>query len=187
MDMFEKASRVMKSVGDDMINSAINFSNTFCNTTKVQSEIASLNVQKSLIEKKLSDAYMEIGKRYVAYMNHAVPGAPFDVSDVMEKITPELEKMAQVDEELAQKEQQMKDDAENRSRKRAEEEFESTKKKLDQALEMSILTETEYAEKLTAAQKKLDYYDQIRKVELQYQMGIITKAEFDAKMKAILG
>ena len=187
MDMFEKASKVVKSVGDDVINSAINFGNNFYSNTKAQSEMAGLNVQKSLIDKKLADSYMEIGKRYVEYMKHATIGETFDVSDIMEQIAPELEKLEQVNEEIVQKEQQIKDENVERSRRRAQEEFDATKKKLDQALELEILTETEYQEKLVTAQKKLDCHEQLRKLDMQFQMGIITKAEYDQKTKAILG
>lgn len=186
MDMFEKATKAAKNVGDNVISSAKTIGTTLYNSTKEQSELASLNVQKSVIEKKLTESYAEIGKRYVAYIEQCECDMAFEVDDLLEEMKPELEKLAEVKIQIDEKQQQIKQGNEERAQKKAQEKFDSEKKKLDKALEMDIISNEEYEEKLASAQKRLDNYDLLRKVELQLEMGIISKAEYDEKIKNIL-
>ena len=186
MDMFEKATKVAKDVSDTVINSAKNFGTAIYNSTKEQSELAGLNVQKSSIEKKLNDSYALIGKRYVEYINDGQFVKAFNVNDIIEQMNPELEKLAEINQQIEEKEQQIKKNNDEKAYKKAEDEFESEKNKLDKALEMDIITKIEYEEKLSAAQKRLDNYDILRKIQMQFEMGIITKDEYKEKVNAIL-
>ncbi len=186
MDMFEKATKVAKNVGDSVITSAKNIGTSIYSSTKEQSELASLNVQKSVIEKKLTEFYAKIGKRYVEYIDQCESGVAFEVNDLLEEMQPELEKLAEVNNNIAEKEQQIKQANEDRAFKKAQEEFDAEKKKLDKALEMDVVSKLEYEEKLAAAQRKLDNYDMLRKIAMQLEMGIISKAEYDEKVKNIL-
>ena len=184
--MFEKAAKTMKSVGENVFTSAKSVGSSIYSTTKEQSELASLNVQKSVVEKKLNNAYAEIGKKYVAYVQSCEDSVVFDVTDIIESIQPELEKLEGIEDMIEIKKQEIKEANEEKLRKKAQSNFEFEKSKLDKALELDIIDEYEYEEKLAAAQKKLDNYDMLRKVDLQYEKGIITKAEYDAKIKSIL-
>lgn len=187
MDMFEKAAKVAKNVGGNVVNSAKNIGTSIYSTTKEQSELASYNVQKHVIEKKLEDSYMEIGKRYVNYINQCEGNAAFDVEDILEKMRPELEKLDEVKASIAKKEQEIKEANEAKSRKKAEDEYEAEKGKLDKALAMDIIDEEEYTAKLNVVRLKLDNYDILRKIDMQLEMGIITKEEHAAKVKNIIG
>ena len=51
---------------------------------------------------------------------------------------------------------------------------------------MDIITQAEYYTKLDAAQKRIDNYDIIKKIDMQYEMGIISKEEHDEKINALL-
>ena len=51
---------------------------------------------------------------------------------------------------------------------------------------MDIISNEEYNEKLAAAQKKLDNFEQLRKIDMQLDMGIITKSEHEEKTRNIL-
>ena len=53
-------------------------------------------------------------------------------------------------------------------------------------MELDVITAEEYNAKLTAAQKRLDNYELLRKVEMQYDMDIITKEEYEEKVRSIL-
>lgn len=186
MDMFEKATKAAKNVGDSVISSAKNIGTTLYSSTKEQSELASLNIQKSVIDKKLTDSYAEIGKRYVAYMEQCEGETAFEVEDILEQMKPELEKLAEVKEQIVEKEQLIKQGNEERAQKKAQDEFDSEKKKLDKALELEIISGEEYDVKLAFAQRKLDNYELLRKIELQLEMGIISKTEYDEKVKNVL-
>ena len=186
MDMFEKATKVAKNVGENVVSSAKNIGTSLYSSTKDQSELAGLKVQKSVLEKGLADSYAEIGRRYVAYIEQCDGGMSFDVEEILETMRPDLEKLNEVKQQIAEKEQQIKQCNEEKAQKKAQDEFEAEKNKLDEALAMDIITVEEHAEKLEAAQRKLDNYDQLRKVQMQLQMGIITKAEHEEKVKRIL-
>ena len=104
----------------------------------------------------------------------------------MENIEPELEKLADIKLQIDKKETTIREENEQRSKKKAEDEFNAVKQKLDKAFALDILTAQEYNDKLEAAQKRLDNYDLLKKVEMQLSMGIISKAEYDEKVKKIL-
>ena len=50
-----------------------------------------------------------------------------------------------------------------RERKKAQEHFDSEKKKLDKARELDVISEEEYDEKLAKAMKKLENFDILKK------------------------
>lgn len=182
MDFFDKATRVAKNVGDNVKNSA----KTVYNSTKEQSELAGLNVQKANIERKLNTGYAEIGKRYVEYIALCDTEAVFQVDDIMESMQSDLEKLDEVKTQIADMEAAIKQNNLEKLQKKSEEEYQAVKRKLDKALEMDIISAEDYDAKLAAAQKKLDNYEVLRKLELQYEMDIITKAEYEEKVKAVL-
>lgn len=175
MDFFDKATNIAKNVGS-----------TIYNTTKEQSELAGLNVQLSVIEKKLSEDYAEIGRRYVAYIDSCDTDEVFDVNDIIERMKPSLEKKTDLVSQIAVKEQEIRARNDERNRKKAQAEFDAYKKKLDKALEMDVISEEDYERKIAVAQKKLDNYHVLRRIEIQYEMGIITKEECEEKVKDIL-
>lgn len=187
MDMFEKVTKVAKNVGETVVSSAKNIGTSIYSTTKEQGELASYNVQKHVIQKKLEESYAEIGKRYVDYIGQCEGDKAFDVEDILEKIRPELEKLEDVKNSIAEKEQQIKLANEAKLQKKAEDEFEAEKSKLDKALAMEIINEDEYASKLSVAQSKLDNYELLRKIDMQLEMGIITKEEHAEKINSIIG
>ena len=73
-----------------------------------------------------------------------------------------------------------------RERKKAQEHFDSEKKKLDKARELDVISEEEYDEKLAKAMKKLENFDILKKIQMQYEMEIITREEYEEKVKNIL-
>ena len=54
-------------------------------------------------------------------------------------------------------------------------------------MELDILTQEEYQEKLAVIKKKYDNYDRLRKIDMQLQMGIISKEEHKEKINNIIG
>lgn len=186
MDMFEKATKVVKNVSGNVMSSAKTVGTSIYSSTKEQSELASLNIQKSVIEKKLTESYAEIGKRYVVYIDKCDGDVAFDVNDLLDAMQPDLEKLADIKTQIAEKELQIKQANEERAQKKAQDEYEAEKRKLDKALDMEIITDEEYAEKLQFAKRKLDNYEILRKIQLQLEMGIISKNEYNEKINNIL-
>ena len=85
-DMFEKATRTVKEVGESVIGSAKNLGTSIYTTSKEQGEIAGMKIQQSVINKRLDESYAKIGKRYVEYINNSNGGEVFDISDILDEM-----------------------------------------------------------------------------------------------------
>lgn len=186
MDIFDKATKKAKEIGNSVASTALNVGSTITNVTKEQGELASLKMQRSNMDKKLDASYAAIGRRYIEYVQKCDTEITFDVSDIIENMQAELDKLQEINQQIADIEQQIKENNAEKEKKKAHDQFDSEKKKLDKALDMDIITEDEYNAKLAVAQRKLDNFELLRKVEVQLEMDIITKAEYEEKVKNIL-
>lgn len=186
MSMFEKTTKAVKVVGESVFDSAKNLGNIIYTSSKEQSELAGMKVQKSVIEKRLHDSYAEIGKKYVEYITKAEAEEIFDVADIIESMKPDLEKLDEIAASVAEKELNAKKVEEERRQKKAQEEFETEKAKLDKALEIDVISQEEYDEKIAIVQKKLDNYEQLRRIEKQLEMDIISVEEYHTKIDNLL-
>ena len=171
MDFFDKTTKAVRDIG---------------NATREQTELANLKIQKAAIEKKLESQYAEIGKRYVAYIADTFRTEPFDVTDILDVINPDLERITDIVEQVEQKEQQFRQHSIEKDRKSALEQFENEKRKLDKAKDLDIVTELEYEEKLAKARRKFDNFEALKKLQLQFEMDIITREEYEEKVRSIL-
>lgn len=187
VDMFGRAAKAVKEVGENVIDSAKSIGTSIYSTSKEQSELAGMKVQKSAIERRLEESYALIGKRYVEYMNQTDGSEVFDVTDILETMKSDLDKLDEIVTTLQEKEEEAKRQEAEKRQKKALDEYEMQKSKLDKALEMDILSKDEYDEKLSVVQKKYDNYEQLRKIDMQLEMGIITKDEHTAKVNNIIG
>ena len=171
MDFFDRTTKVVREIG---------------NVTKEQTELANLKFQKAAVEKKLESQYAEIGKRYVAYIADSFRTTPFDVSDILDAINPDLEKVSEITEQISQKDQQVRQHSIEKDRKKALDQFESERRKLDKARDLDVITYEEYEEKLAKAQKKFDNFEMLKKIQMQYEMDIITREEYEEKVRNVL-
>lgn len=110
----------------------------------------------------------------------------FDVSDFLTIIKQDQVKKKELENQLAEVEKRAKQNTLLREKTKAEESFEQEKGVLDKALAMEIISKEEYEQKLNIARKKVENFEEIKKIEQQFEMGIITKEEKDEKINAIL-
>ena len=110
----------------------------------------------------------------------------FDVSDFLTIIKQDQAKKKELENQLAEVEKRAKQNTLLREKTKAEESFEQEKGVLDKALAMEIISREEYEQKLNIARKKVENFEEIKKIEQQFEMGIITKEEKDEKINAIL-
>lgn len=110
----------------------------------------------------------------------------FDVSDFLTIIKQDQAKKKELENQLAEVEKRAKQNTLLREKTKAEESFEQEKGILDKALAMEIISKEEYEQKLNIARKKVENFEEIKKIEQQFEMGIITKEEKDEKINAIL-
>ena len=109
----------------------------------------------------------------------------FDVSDFLTIIKQDQAKKKELENQLAEVEKRAKQNTLLREKTKAEESFEQEKGVLDKALAMEIISKEEYEQKLNIARKKVENFEEIKKIEQQFEMGIITKEEKDEKINAI--
>ena len=112
-----------------------------------------------------------------------MPG--IDVSDILKLIDPKMTKKMELEKQVIELEKEIKQKDMLREKGRAEEEFLAEKQKLDKALGMDLLTQEEYDQRLAVAKKKVDNFEEIRRVEQQEEMGLITKEEKIQKIKEL--
>lgn len=110
----------------------------------------------------------------------------FDVSDFLTIIKQDQARKKELENQLAEVEKRAKQNTLLREKTKAEESFEQEKGVLDKALAMEIISKEEYEQKLNIARKKVENFEEIKKIEQQFEMGIITKEEKDEKINAIL-
>ena len=110
----------------------------------------------------------------------------FDVSDFLTIIKQDQAKKKELENQLAEVEKRAKQNTLLREKTKAEESFEQEKGVLDKALAMEIISKEEYEQKLNIAKKKVENFEEIKKIEQQFEMGIITKEEKDETINAIL-
>ena len=110
----------------------------------------------------------------------------FDVSDFLTIIKQDQAKKKELENQLAEVEKRAKQNTLLREKTKAEESFEQEKGVLDKALAMEIISKEEYEQKLNIKKKKVENFEEIKKIEQQFEMGIITKEEKDEKINAIL-
>ncbi len=108
------------------------------------------------------------------------------MSDILEAINPDLEKVSEITEQISQKDQQVRQHSIEKDRKKALDQFESERRKLDKARDLDVITYEEYEEKLAKAQKKFDNFEALKKIQMQYEMDIITREEYEEKVRNVL-
>lgn len=185
MGLFDKVAKTATNMGKSALNTASNVGSTVGVAAQDQSELASLKMQVNVIEQELDSSFVQIGRRYVDYVlaSGEMPG--IDVSDILKLIDPKMEQKQELEKQIIALEKKIKDNAVLREKQMAEQAYLEEKSKLDKALAMDIISQDEYDAKLAVAKKKYDNFEQIRKVEQQYDMKLITKEERDDKIKEL--
>lgn len=186
MGLFDKALKTAKNVGSGLANSAAALGSSAGTMMQDNSEMTNLKMQINVIEQELDSAYGQIGRKYVQYLLDTGDMGNIDVADLLKMMEPKIVRKQELEQELNELEKRMRQNAILREKERVEQEFLDEKKKLDRALAMDIVSQDEYNFKLSIARKRVDNFEEIRRVEQQFDMGIITKEEMNAKIDALL-
>lgn len=185
MGFFDKALKTVQNVGDSISTSAVNMGSTAGTAAQDNAELNNLKMQINVIEQELDAAYIQIGKKYVDYVIQTGDTGNLDITDLLSMMDPKLIRKQELETQLIELEKRMKQNAILREKARAEQEFQEEKTKLDRALAMDVISQDEYNFKISIAKKKVDNFEEIRRVEQQFEMGIITKEEKNAKIEAL--
>jgi len=186
MGVFDKALKTASNIGKATVDGVAKVGSNVGVAAQDNSELAGLKMQVNAIEQELDASYVMIGRKYVEYILASGDMGPVDVSDTLKLMDPKITKKQELEAQIVELEKKLKDQAVLREKQMAEQEFLAEKSKLDKALQMDVMTQDEYNLKLAKAQKKYDNFEEIRRIEAQCDMGIITKEEKNAKIDALM-
>lgn len=185
MGFFDKAMKTVQNVGGSVTQSVKNVGSSASVAVQDNSELNNMKSQINVINQELDAAYIQIGKKYVDYVQKTGDMGNLNVTDILTMIDPKLQRKAELEAKIIELEKQMQKNALLRDKAQAEKELQDEITKLDKALTMEVITKEEYDYKVSIARKKVDNFEEIKRVEQQYEMGIITKEERNAKIESL--
>ena len=71
-------------------------------------------------------------------------------------------------------------------KQQALETFNAELAKLEKAVSMEVMSQEEFNEKRSALQRRMDNFEAIKRIEIQQEMGIITREEKDRKIAQLV-
>jgi len=107
------------------------------------------------------------------------------VADVLKHMEPKLEKKRELEIELARIEKGLGDAAVLQDKQFLEREFLKEKEKLDKAKQMGVVSDDEYVAMLAFARRRVDCFEDVRRLEKQRDLGILSAEAFAAKMREL--
>ena len=149
------------------------------NISNIEKEISALN-------EEIYSAYTQIGRRFVQYVTETKHMPGIDVTDILNMLDPKMSRKAELEAELLEIQKRLKDMALIQEKNKLEYEFLKEKEKLDRALAMDVINKDEYDGKVNQYRKRIDCFDDIKKIEQQYELGIIDFNEKEMKINFIL-
>lgn len=183
MAFFDKLTQTASNVGKSVASSAKIKSSTTI-TTQKQTKLTQLKSQVNVINQKLYAFYVQIEKRYIDYVLETGDMPGIDASDLLKLMDPKMTKK-ELEQQIIELEKEIKNKSVLREKQQAEEEYLAEKAKLDKALAMELMSQSDYEVKLAIAKKKYDNFEEIRKVQQLADMNLITKEEKEAKIKEL--
>ena len=156
--------------------------------TKENAKLLGIRSELSTLNDDLKASYEMIGRRYVDFLVEGsaaeVQAMPdIGVADVLRHMEPKLEKKHTLEVELARIEKELGDSAILQDKQLLEREFLREKDKLDKAKKMGVVSDAEYDSMLTIARRKVDCFEEIRRLEKQRDLKIISAEVFADKMR----
>lgn len=183
MGIFDKIVSTAKNTASSIANAAVNTGSAVGVAAQDQSELVGLKMQVNTIEQELEKAYSQVGRIYIEYVMNSGEMPGIDVSDVLKMIDPKISRKTELEKQIMECEKRVKDNNLMKEKERVEIAFRNEKDKLDRALAMDIISQDDYNVKLAIAYKKVENFEEIRRIEKQCNMGIITETEKLEKLK----
>lgn len=176
----------MKFIKDSITKAANNVANNITIINEEQANLDKINTEVETLNSEINAACSRIGRRFLEYVveTNEMPG--IDISDILLVLDPKMKRKEELEKEVIEIQKRLKNQMIVQEKTMAEEDFRKEKLKLDKALAMDVLSNEEYNEKLNSARKKLDNFEQIKKIEQQCVLGIITEEERDRKINLLI-
>lgn len=180
--LFKNIKNVTESIGKNVSDLA----NTIVVTTREQDKINVMEKEIKCLNLEIKSAYAEIGERFVEHKNLNNEIGTFNVDDVLNTLDSKIAKREEIKAKVIEASKELNDKLILQEKKKVKEQFEIEKEKLDKALAMDIINKDEYFKKLKVHENKVIYFDEIKNIEKQYEIKIISYDEKNEKIKSIL-
>lgn len=180
--LFKNIKNMTESIGKNVSDLA----NTIAVTTREQDKINIMEKEIKCLNLEIKSVYAEIGERFVEHKNLNNEIGTFNVDDVLNTLDSKIAKREELKAKVVEASKELNDRLILQEKKKVKEQFESEKEKLDKALAMDIINKDEYFKKLKVHENKVIYFDEIKNIEKQYEIKIISYDEKNEKIKSIL-
>ncbi|MBY0754304.1 hypothetical protein K5V21_02435 [Clostridium sardiniense] len=180
--LFKNIKNMTESIGKNVSDLA----NTIAVTTREQDKINIMEKEIKCLNLEIKSVYAEIGERFVEHKNLNNEIGTFNVDDVLNTLDSKIAKREELKAKVVEASKELNDKLILQEKKKVKEQFESEKEKLDKALAMDIINKDEYLKKLKVHENKVIYFDEIKNIEKQYEIKIISYDEKNEKIKSIL-
>lgn len=160
-------------------------------SVKENSKLLGIRSELTTLNDDLKASFEMIGRRFVDFLvegpAEAVQAIPdIGVGDVLRHIEPKMEKKKFLEAELARVEKELADSQLLQDKQEQEREFLREKDKLDKARAMGVLSEQEYDVLVLRSRRRVDNFEEIRRLEKQRMLGIINDAEFQRRLAELV-
>lgn len=176
----------LKNTAGVLGKNAANVVNTGATDAKEASELAEIKRELGSIENDINSGYTQVGKKFVDYVikTNEMPGV--DVSDILRMLQPKFERRDELQAQVIEIEKRRKDRTLLQEKSAVEAEVQAEIDKLDKALAMDLIGRDEYDAKVARLNKRIEHFEDIKKVQQKCEMGIITAAERDKEIETLL-
>jgi hypothetical protein len=151
-----------------------------------QNEMDKLNAEKKVLESDIEGAYVSIGRQVVKNKKADV-SLDSGIESFITAIDEKLKQIERVNNQIIDIKKKLINQTILQEKENLQKEYEKEKAKLEEALNMDLITQEEFNEKLNERKKYIDNFDEIRRIKKQYEMNIISKDEMDRKIYNLLG
>lgn len=176
----------LKTMTESFTKVATDMANSVSTTAREQVNINNIDKEIGVLNSEIDSAYTQVGRRFVEYVIEKKEMPGINISDILSMLQPKMSRKIELEKERIEIEKRLKDMALIQEKNKLEDEFRREKEKLDRGLAMNIINELEYEQKINQYRKRIDNFDEIKKIEQQYEFGIINLQEKEVKINIIL-
>ncbi len=176
----------IKNMTESIGKNVSDLANTMVITSKEQDKINTMEKEIKCLNLEIKSAYSEIGEKFVEHKNLNNEIETFNIDDILNVLDSKINKREELKAKVIEASKELNDKLILQEKKRVKEQFEREKDKLDKALAMDIINKDEYFKKIKVHENKVIYFDEIKNIEKQYEMKIISYDEKNEKIKSIL-
>lgn len=176
----------LKTMTESFTKVATDMANSVSTTAREQVNINNIEKEIGVLNSEIDSAYTQVGRRFVEYVIEKKEMPGINISDILSMLEPKMSRKIELETERIEIEKRLKDMALIQEKNKLEDEFRREKEKLDRGLAMDIINKSEYDQKINQYKKRIDNFDEIKKIEQQYEFGIITLQEKEVKINIIL-